>query len=62
MSARIGLRAGLIFAPLCGAIGFIATLDLAATALATAGGGLAAGLFFGLAAYMGARNAGDAER
>ena len=50
---RIGIRAGLIFAPLCGAIGLFATLDPLVGLLATLAGGLVAGVFFGVAAHFG---------
>ena len=43
---RIGARAALIFAPLCGGIALLATLDLGITAIATLGGGVAAGGLF----------------
>jgi len=53
----IGVRAALIFAPLCGAVAAFATLDPMATVLGTAGGGLVAGVFFGVAARLGERGA-----
>jgi MFS superfamily sulfate permease-like transporter len=53
---RIGLRAGLIFAPLCGAIGLFATLDPIVGVVATLGGGLGAGTFFGVAAHFGSED------
>jgi len=54
---RIGLRAGLIFAPLCGAIALFATLDPLVGVVATLGGGLVAGAFFGVAARFGSEDA-----
>ena len=53
---RIGARAALIFAPLCGGIALLATLDLGIAAIAMLGGGVASlqaltisvGLPFGL--------------
>lgn len=56
LSLRIGSRAALIFAPLCGVIALIATLDPLVGLAGTVGGGLVAGVFFGVAAYLG-RNA-----
>lgn len=53
---RIGIRAGLIFAPLCGAIALFATLDPLLGLIATVGGGLAAGAFFGVAAHLGSED------
>lgn len=50
---RIGVRAGLIFAPLCGAIALFATLDPLVGLVATLGGGFVAGVFFGVAAHFG---------
>lgn len=52
------MRAGLIFAPLVGAIVFMGTLDLAAAALATVAGGAVAGVFFAVAAARGGRATG----
>lgn len=49
---RTGVRAALIFAPLCGGIALVATLDLGIAVLATLGGGLVAGAFFGAAAHL----------
>ncbi len=50
---RIALQAGLIFAPLCGGIAFLATLDPVIAVIATLGGGVIAGAFFGIAARLG---------
>ena len=49
---RIGVRAALIFAPLCGGIALLATLDLGIAATATLVGGGVAGAFFGLTAHL----------
>ena len=49
---RIALRAALIFAPLCGGIALLATLNLGVAALATLGGGVIAGAFFGVTARL----------
>ena len=53
---RIGARAALIFAPLCGGIALLATNDLGIAAIATLGGGIVAGTFFGMTARL---SAGD---
>ena len=50
---RIGLRAGLIFAPLCGAVGLLVTLDALTALLWALGGGALAGVFFGVADRLG---------
>lgn len=55
-SAGIGVRAALIFAPLCGAVGLFATLNPVVGLLATVGGGLVAGVFFGVSARLGSRS------
>ena len=52
---RIALRAALIFAPLCGGIALLATLNLGVAALATLGGGVIAGAFFGVTARLAVR-------
>ena len=57
-SLQLGLRAGLIFAPLSGAIALFATLDPLVGLAATVGGGVVAGVFFGVAAHLG-RDARD---
>lgn len=49
---RIGVRAALIFAPLCGGIALFATLNLGIAAIATLGGGMVAGVFFGVTAHL----------
>jgi hypothetical protein len=53
---RIALQAGMIFAPLCGGIAFVATLDLGIAVIATLAGGIFAGTFFGIAARLGGRS------
>jgi len=52
---RIGLRAGLIIAPLCGGIALMATLDPTVAVLATLVGGAATALFFAGADHLGRR-------
>ncbi len=52
-SVQLGLRAGFIFAPLSGAIALFATLDPLVALAAMLGGGLFAGVFFGVAAHLG---------
>ena len=58
----IGVRAGLIFAPLCGVIALMATLDPVVGLIATLGGGLVAGVFFGVAAHFGSDDRPQSRR
>lgn len=56
---KIALRAGLIVAPIAGAIALMATLDPLTGVVATLLGGVATGAFFGAADWLGRRQAPD---
>jgi uncharacterized membrane protein len=53
---KIALRAGLIVAPISGAIALMATLNPLTAVVATLLGGVATGAFFGVADWLGRRS------
>lgn len=59
---RIGVRAALIFAPLCGGIALFATLNPGIATIATLGGGIVAGAFFGVSAHLAGTERTEADR